>query len=129
MLALAESHLRVEIMASSIKSRLPPGVDSNRWAISGMCRLGRRAFLGGCVDAGKRTGPVVISTRSPGSPLAAKQALHLEALAQSGDDRARALAGRLWLAHWDATYMPLRMLSRQSSRRQSRFTPGSDRAG
>jgi len=76
---------------------IAPGVDSNRWAISGMA------------DLGDALSWAVLSTRGSerdrwlfqrGAWLAARgeTGSALEALALSGDDRARALAGRLWLA-------------------------------
>ena len=84
---------------SALVHQIPtaPGVDSNRWAISGI------------TDLGDALSWAALSTKESerdrwlfqlGAWLAARgeTGSALEALAQSHDDRARALAGRLWVA-------------------------------
>ena len=74
-----------------------PGVDSNRWAISGMSDLCDALSWAALSTQGSER---VRWLFQRGAWLAArgKTGSALEALAQSHDDRARALAGRLWAA-------------------------------
>jgi uncharacterized protein DUF5107/uncharacterized protein len=84
---------------SGLISSIPaaPGVDSNGWAISGMADLGDALSWAAASTGGSERDRWLFQL---GAWLAArgKTAPALEALTQSGDDRARALAGRLWLA-------------------------------
>jgi len=75
-----------------------PGVDSNRWAISGMTDLGDALSWAASATQGSERDRWLFQR---GAWLAARGETDsaLEALAQSRDDRARALAGRLWLVH------------------------------
>jgi uncharacterized protein DUF5107/uncharacterized protein len=75
-----------------------PGVDSNRWAISGMSDL-RDALSWATVSAQGSERDRWLFQR--GAWLAARGETDsaLEVLAESNDDRARALTGRLWLVH------------------------------
>jgi hypothetical protein len=80
---------------------IAPGVDSNRWAISGMTDLGDAlSWAASSTQGGERDrwlfqlGAWFAARGETGSAL--------EALTQSGDDRARALAGRLGLAQGQA---------------------------
>ena len=74
-----------------------PGVDSNRWAISGMSDLGDALSWAALSTKGSERDRWLFQR---GAWLAArgKTGSALEALAQSHDDRARALAGRLSMA-------------------------------
>ena len=83
---------------SGVPDQIPlaPGVDSNRWAISGMADLGdAMSWAAAATQGGERDRWLF----QQGAWLAARgeSGAALEALAQSSDDRARALAGRLWL--------------------------------
>ena len=73
----------------------PPGLDQNSWAISGLARVGRCPALGSLVSEGETRDRWLFQL---GSWLAGRDEIDpaLEVLEQSCDDRARALAGRLW---------------------------------
>ena len=73
-------------------------MDSNRWAISGITDLGDALSWAALSTQGSERDRWLFQR---GAWLAARgeTGAALEALTQSGDDRARALAGRLWLAH------------------------------
>jgi len=77
---------------------IAPGVDSNRWASSGMSDLGDALSWAAASTQGSERDRWLFQC---GAWLAARgeTGSALEALAQSHDDRARALAGRLWLVH------------------------------
>ena len=85
---------------SGLTSRIPaaPGLDSNCWAISGMADLGDSISWAASSTRGSERDRWLFQL---GAWLAARGETGpaLEALTQSGDDRARALAGRLWMAH------------------------------
>jgi hypothetical protein len=85
---------------SGVISGIPaaPGLDSNCWAISGMTDLGDALSWAASSTQGSEQDRWLFQL---GAWLAARgeTGLALEALTRSGDDRARALAGRLWLAH------------------------------
>jgi hypothetical protein len=76
----------------------PPDVDSNHWAVSGITELGDAlSWAAESTEGGERDRWLFqqgawLAGRGEASPA-------LEVLAQSGDDRARALSGRLWLVH------------------------------
>lgn len=76
----------------------PPGFESNRWAPSGIAELGETmAWAARCARGDERDQWLFQHgawLAACGEPDAA-----LEVLSQSHDDRARALAGRLWLAY------------------------------
>jgi hypothetical protein len=75
-----------------------PGLDSNCWAISGMTELGDALSWAAKSTEGSERDRWLFQQ---GAWLAGRgnTSAALEVLAQSGDDRARALSGRLWLAH------------------------------
>ncbi len=77
---------------------IAPRVDSNRWAISGMTDLGDALCWAALSTQGGERDRWLFQH---GAWLAARGQTDsaLEALAQSADDRARALAGRISLAH------------------------------
>lgn len=85
---------------SGLVSRIPaaPGLDSNCWAISGMTDLDVAISWAASSTRGSERDRWLFQL---GAWLAARGETGpaLETLTQSGDDRARALAGRLWLAH------------------------------
>jgi hypothetical protein len=75
-----------------------PDVDNNGWAISGMAELGDALSWAALSTRGSERDRWLFQR---GAWLAARGETDaaLEVLTQSGDDRARALAGRLWLTH------------------------------
>jgi len=75
-----------------------PGVDSNRWASSGMSDLGDALSWAASSTQGSERDRWLFQC---GAWLAARgeTSSALEALTRSHDDRARVLAGRLWLVH------------------------------
>lgn len=77
---------------------MAPGLDSNRWAISGIADLGDALLWAASSTQGSERDRWLFQR---GAWLAARgeTGSALEVLAQSSDDRARALAGRLWLVH------------------------------
>ena len=75
-----------------------PDVDSNCWAISGIAELGDAlSFAALSTEASEKDRWLF----QLGAWLAGRgqTSAAQEVLAQSGDDRARALSGRLWLVH------------------------------
>jgi hypothetical protein len=109
---------------SGLVSRIPaaPGLDSNCWAISGMTDLDDAISWAASSTRGSERDRWLFQL---GAWLAARGETGpaLETLTQSGDDRARALAGRLWLAQRAETCTPPSTAFEPSSRRQFRFTP------
>ncbi|WP_263368737.1 DUF5107 domain-containing protein [Edaphobacter bradus] len=81
-------------------SQIPqaPDVDNNRWAISGMADLGDALFWAARSTEGSQRNKWLFQF---GAWLCGRGETDraLEVLAQSCDDRARALSGRLWLVH------------------------------
>lgn len=75
-----------------------PDVDSNRWAISGITELGDALSWAALSTEGSERDKWLFQR---GAWLAGRgeTSAALEVLAESGDDRARALSGRLWLVH------------------------------
>jgi hypothetical protein len=85
---------------SGLIDQLPPAprVDSNRWAISGIADLGDAlSWAASSTEGGERDRWLF----QRGAWLAGRGETDsaLDVLAQSSDDRARALSGRLWLVH------------------------------
>jgi hypothetical protein len=76
----------------------PPDVDSNCWAVSGMTQLGDALSWAAKSTEGSERDRWLFQQ---GAWLAGRgdTSVALEVLAQSGDDRARALSGRLSLMH------------------------------
>jgi hypothetical protein len=76
----------------------PPDVDSNHWAVSGMAELGDALSWAAKFAEGSERDRWLFQQ---GAWLAGRSeaSAALEVLAQSGDDRSRALSGRLWLVH------------------------------
>jgi hypothetical protein len=90
----------IEARKSGDARKIPkaPDVDNNGWAISGMDDLGDAlSWAASCTKKSERDRWLF----QHGAWLAARGETNaaLEVLAQSGDDRARALSGRLWLVH------------------------------
>jgi uncharacterized protein DUF5107/uncharacterized protein len=85
---------------SGLINQIPtaPGVDSNRWAISGIADLGGALSWAAMSTEGSERDRWLFQR---GAWLAGRGETNaaLGVLAQSGDDRARALSGRVWLAH------------------------------
>jgi hypothetical protein len=83
---------------SGLTSQIPtaPGVDSNRWAPSGITDLGDALSWAAMSTQGSERDRWLFQR---GAWLAGRGETDsaLEVLAHSGDDRARALSGRLWL--------------------------------
>jgi hypothetical protein len=81
-------------------SQIPkaPEVDSNRWAISGMADLGDALSWAALSTEGSERDRWLFQR---GTWLAGRgeTSAALDVLAQSSDERARALSGRLWLVH------------------------------
>jgi hypothetical protein len=81
-------------------SQIPeaPGIDSNSWAISGIAELGDALSWAALSTKGSERDRWLFQR---GSWLAAREETQtaLEVLAQTKDDRARALSGRLWLVN------------------------------
>jgi hypothetical protein len=75
-----------------------PDVDSNRWAISGITELGDALSWAARSTEGSERDKWLFQR---GAWLAGRgeTSTALEVLSQSGDDRARALSGRLWLVY------------------------------
>jgi hypothetical protein len=75
-----------------------PDVDSNSWAVSGITELGDALSWAALSTEGSERDKWLFQR---GAWLAGRgeTSAALEVLAQSGDDRARALSGRLWLVH------------------------------
>jgi hypothetical protein len=75
-----------------------PDVDSNRWAISGITELGDALSWAARSTEGSERDKWLFQR---GAWLAGRgeTSAALEVLSQSGDDRARALSGRLWLVY------------------------------
>jgi hypothetical protein len=75
-----------------------PGVDSNSWALSGIAELGEALSWAASFTEGSERNKWLFQR---GAWLAGRGEADaaLEVLSQSGDDRARALAGRLWLVY------------------------------
>lgn len=75
-----------------------PEVDSNRWAISGITELGDALSWAARSTEGSERDKWLFQR---GAWLAGRgeTSTALEVLSQSGDDRARALSGRLWLVY------------------------------
>jgi Domain of unknown function (DUF5107) len=82
---------------SGLMSQIPPApdIDSNRWAISGIADLGDALCWAALSAKGSERDRWLFQH---GSWLAGRGETDsaLEVLAQSGDDRARALSGRIW---------------------------------
>jgi hypothetical protein len=76
----------------------PPDVDSNHWAVSGIPELGEALSWAANSTEGNERDRWLFQQ---GAWLAGRDeaSAALEVLTQSGDDRARALSGRLWLVH------------------------------
>jgi hypothetical protein len=93
-LSLADAHKSGDI------SQIPPapGIDSNRWAVSGMADLGNAISWAARSAQGSEQARWLFQR---GAWLAGRGETDaaLEVLGQSSDDRARALSGRLWLAY------------------------------
>lgn len=90
----------IDARRSGDANKIPeaPDVDNNGWAISGMAELGDAlSWAAVCTERSERDRWLF----QHGTWLAARGETDaaLEVLTQSGDDRARALAGRLWLMH------------------------------
>ena len=83
---------------SGLVNQIPtaPGADSNRWALSGITDLGDALAWAAMSTQGSERDRWLFQR---GAWLAGRgeTGLALEVLEQSGDDRARALSGRLWL--------------------------------
>jgi hypothetical protein len=81
-------------------SQIPkaPDVDDNSWAISGMTELGDALSWATLWTEGRERDRWLFQF---GAWLAGRgeTSVALEVLARSGEDRARALAGRLWMVH------------------------------
>jgi len=75
-----------------------PDLDCNRWAVSGIADLGDALSWAAVSTAGGERNKWLFQR---GAWLAGRgeTSAALEVLAQSADDRARALSGRLWLTH------------------------------
>lgn len=75
-----------------------PGVDSNSWALTGIAELGEALSWAASFTEGSERNKWLFQR---GAWLAGRGEADaaLEVLSQSGDDRARALAGRLWLVY------------------------------
>jgi len=88
----------VSARKSGLVNQIPtaPGVDGNRWAASGMTDLGDALSWAALSTQGSERDRWLFQR---GAWLAGRGETDsaLEVLAQSGDDRARALSGRLWL--------------------------------
>lgn len=75
-----------------------PDVDNNGWAISGMADLGD-ALSWAAVSTKRSERDRWLFQHGTWLAARGETDAALDVLAQSGDDRARALAGRLWLMH------------------------------
>ena len=76
----------------------PPGLESNRWAVSGMAELGEALAWAAESTEGSEQDQWLFQH---GAWLAGRGETDaaMEVLEQSRDDRARALCGRLWMVH------------------------------
>jgi hypothetical protein len=90
----------VSAVKASAVCQIPeaPGVDSNRWAVSGIAELGDALSWAASSTEGSERNKWLFQR---GAWLAGRDEADaaLEVLSQSGDDRARVLAGRLWLVY------------------------------